>query len=58
MQRPALAEAGLVHLRAQVVLVVDEPLAAQLPQQTEQPVRVRRIARLEDVEALVTVHAS
>ena len=39
------------HLRTQVVMIVDEPPAEQLPEPTEQPERVGRIAGVQHIEA-------
>ena len=51
----AVRKSRLVHLGAEVVLVEDELLADELERQRERPERVRRIARLNDVESLGTV---
>ena len=45
-----------VHLRAEVVLVVDEPLAERPVEQREREVRVGRVARLDDVETFARRH--
>ena len=47
-----LAEAGPEHLRVEVVLVVDEADAAAAVEQRQRPVGVRRVAGLQDVEAV------
>ena len=53
----AVRKSRLVHLRAEVVLVEDEPLAEGLERQSECPEGVRRVACLDDVEALGAVRA-
>src|SRR6185503_1180459 len=39
-----------IHLRRQIVMIEQEPLSERSPQEPDQPVRLRRVARVNDVE--------
>jgi len=53
----AAAEFRLVELRVDVVVVEDEPLAEQLEEAADEEEEVRRIARMDHVEAAREKHA-
>jgi hypothetical protein len=49
-QRIWLTEARQKKLRVEVVLIEDELHTTATPEPRQQPIRIRRVARLDDVE--------